>query len=196
MYPDYCTLLCKVTHTLLSRSPQCPPRLTGTLRCLTLALGSNCWVPLAVIAVVSAMHLWPPSSIWHNNAPVPVWTCDTNEIGIWKWGTVLWHWVIGGAVSRSCDQNTAKRICPCLCLLGGGGNKVCIKADENSDCWALKPKGSALASMPWGRLCNLGPWYTIWMFYCGGSDAASSRPAWFPGLVTCAFGTCSSFEQL
>lgn len=74
--------------------------LEGVLQCLVLCLCGNQWLLLAASAAVSCVHLWPPSSISHGNTLIPVWTHDTNEIGMWKWGSVLWHWVTAGAGSR------------------------------------------------------------------------------------------------
>lgn len=176
----------------------CP--LKSALQCLTLSLCCDAAFPLAVIAVVSSMHLWPPSNIWHNNAPVPVWPHDTNEIGIWKWGTMLWHWITVEAVSRSCDQNKAKRILrrlseaahalPALWVVIKHTLKLMKILTECSNWRAL------LCLFYMGVFSNLRPWYMILMFYCGVTDTANGRPALLAGLVTCVFGMRNPCEQL
>lgn len=116
LYPDYYILLCKwkrnhlykVTHALFCCHPRCPCQWKVTAVPPAVTPG----FPLAVIAVVSSTHLCHPSCIWHNNAPMPVWPCDTNEIGIWKSGTTLWHGIVAGALQELWPEYSQEDLCP------------------------------------------------------------------------------------
>lgn len=106
--------------------------LEGVQQCLVLCLCGNQWLLSTTSAAVSCVHLWPPSIICHDNTLIPVWIHDTNEIGMWKWGFVLWHWVTAGAGSRV--QLWGLSLCSAAvdALPALRGNKAHVREDGNS----------------------------------------------------------------